>query len=44
MYELDLIQTILGQIEKSTGVEAPEMFIGDAVNKMHESELFITVE
>ena len=40
----DIIRNILEDIEDSTGVIAPELFIGDAANRMYKSELFITVE
>ncbi len=44
IFDMDLIRNILSQIEASTGVPAPEMFIGEAVDKMAESFLFVSVE
>lgn len=44
VYEMDLVREILDQIEETTGIAAPEMFIGTAVNKMLDSKQFITVE
>ena len=44
VYERDLIRGILSQIEAATGVEAPELFIGNAENRVKQSELFLSVE
>lgn len=44
LYDFDLMKNILRQIEGQTGVKAPELFYGDAENRIKSSEHFLTVE
>lgn len=42
--EEGVLLSILEQIEEETGVEAPELFIGNAESRMKDSHMFMTVE
>jgi len=44
LYDFDLMKNILNQIEHQTGVQQPELFYGDAENRIKDSEYFLTVE
>jgi len=44
VFDTQPIQNILKQIEETTSIKSPSMFEGNAVNKMYESEMFLTVE
>ena len=44
IFEMDLINNILSQIEETVGIEAPKLFMGNAENRMKESKLFLSME